>query len=498
MKGVLPSTAVLLAVAAQPAAAAFPGTNGPIAMERQGPGGARIGTVNADGTRDVDALVAVGPDDRDAAWAPDGRRLAFTSTRDGNEEIYVLDVDTGGQVRVTFDAARDHDPAWSPDGGRLAFASDRNGNPELYVTQATGGPASRLTFDPGEDRQPAWSSTGAIAFASDRAGDLDLYVIDERGQGVRRLTQEPGPDLDPSWAPAGNRLAYTHANGSDFDVAAIDADGQNAQRLAAGPGQDHFPAWSPDGTRIAFVRGGSVFADTYVLPADGAATGLGSGRVGRGVDPNWGPLPAPAGGPDLGRTITVTPAGAQVLVAPATREAPSTVPVLQAQLRTANELPVGTSIDARNGTVAVEAVTTTPDGPGTLGRADVTGGVFTVTQGTDAGSEPTLRMQPGIRPCQRARAARVPPEARMRVRTRGRFRSVGGYGRGAGRGTEWAMRERCDGTVFQVFDGFVLVHDYRRKLTVTVRAGRCYLAAARRRADALKPSRRCPRVRSRR
>jgi hypothetical protein len=57
------------------------------------------------------------------------------------------------------------------------------------------------------------------------------------------------------------------------------------------------------------------------------------------------------------------------------------------------------------------------------------------------------------------------------------------------------MRERCDGTLFKVFEGVVLVHDYRRKLSFAVRAGRCYLAAVRRRPDALKPRRRCPRVR---
>ena len=56
------------------------------------------------------------------------------------------------------------------------------------------------------------------------------------------------------------------------------------------------------------------------------------------------------------------------------------------------------------------------------------------------------------------------------------------------------MRERCDGTVFQVFEGTVRVHDYRRKLSFDVPAGRCYLAAARHRSDALKPGRRCPRV----
>ena len=101
-------------------------------------------------------------------------------------------------------------------------------------------------------------------------------------------------------------------------------------------------------------------------------------------------------------------------------------------------------------------------------------------------------MQAGIRPCQRARASAVPPEARMRIRARGRFRTVGGYGRGAGEGTEWAMRERCDGTVFQVFEGTVLVHDYRRKLTSRCRRAAATSPPKRRRPDALKPEPQVP------
>jgi hypothetical protein len=80
----------------------------------------------------------------------------------------------------------------------------------------------------------------------------------------------------------------------------------------------------------------------------------------------------------------------------------------------------------------------------------------------------------------------------MRIRARGRFRAVGGYGRGAARGTDWALRERCDGTIFQVFEGLVLVHDYRRKKSFQVRAGRCYLAATRNRNDAKTPKKKCP------
>jgi dipeptidyl aminopeptidase/acylaminoacyl peptidase len=353
-----------------------------------------------------------------------------------------------------------------------------------------------LTFDPGVDRQPAWSSTGEIAFASDRGGDLDLYVVDERGGGLRRLTQDPGLDLDPSWSPEGSRLAYAHGSGSgDFDVFAIGADGGDRRLLASSLFVDHFPAWSPDGTRIAFASERGFLKRILVMPAEGEQPGQPALAVGFGTDPSWAPLPPPAGGPDIGRTVTVAPGGSRVLVAPSTQEEPSTNTVLQARLRTTSEVPVGSTIDASDGTVVIEAVTTTPDGPGTVGRATVKGGVFTVKQGNAPDSEPAFRLLPGVRPCRRARASRLPGEARMRIHARGRFRSVSHYGRGAGRGTEWVMRDRCDGTIFKVYEGLVLVRDFRRGVTVRLRAGRCYLAARRHRRDALRPRRACPRIR---
>lgn len=493
MKGwLLPLTAVLLTVGAQPAAAAFPGSNGTIAVERQGPDSVAIATVNADGTGSRDGVITEGPQNRDPSWAPDGRRLAFTSTRDGNEEIYVYDTDTGAQTRITFDAARDRDPAWSPDGTRLAFASTRDGNPEIYLVSASGGFPTRLTFNPADDRQPAWSSTGAIAFASDRINDFDLYAMADDGSGLRRLTDADGPDLDPSWSPAGDQLAFAHAGtGGNFDVRVIDADGANTRPLVASPADEHFPAWSPDGTRIAYVTGTGGGQYASVTAADGAQ-GPGT-RVATGTEPNWAPLPVPVGGPDAGRTLTIAPLDSRVLVAPATAEQPSTTPVLQAQLRGASEVPTGTTVNAAEGTIAIDAITTTPDGPDTVGHAQVSGGVFTISQ--KGSGEPTLQMRPGIRPCQgTATAARVPPEARMRIRARGRFRSVGGYGRGAARGTDWALRERCDGTIFQVFEGVVLVHDYVKKRSFEVRAGRCYLAAAPGRPGSKKPTAKCPPV----
>ena len=493
MRGVVAVTALLFAVMAQPAAATFPGDNGRIAMEQFQTGSSTIGTVNADGTGERTGVVAVGPEDLDPAWAPDGRHLAFASTRDGNYEIYVLDTDTGSQTRLTFDPAPDRDPAWSPDGTQIAFSSARNGNSEIYVMPAAGGAPRRLTTDPGIDQQPTWSSTGLIAFASDRAGTFDLYVMDAQGGGQRPLTQSPATEVDPSWSPDGSRLAYAAGNGFVFDIYAIDANGQNAQLLAR---DGQFASWSPDGTRIAFVRPPHG-TQVYVMSAAGDAMQPAE-LVGRGTDPNWAPLPPPVGPPDQGRTLTIAAAAGTVLVAPATTQAPETTPVLEAQVRSPAELPVGTTIDATHGTLAIDAITTTPDGPGTVGHADVTGGIFTMTQASAAGAEPTFRLVPGVRSCAPATTSRLPPrdpEARMHLRARGRFRSVSGYGSGAGRGTDWRMHDRCDGTTFKVYEGLVLVRDFGRHVTVRVRAGQCYLAARQRRRDALKPRARCPRVR---
>ena len=72
-------------------------------------------------------------------WSPDGSRIVFVSTRDGKEQLYVIDVDGRSERRLTTNAAADTDPAWSPDGSRIVFVSTRDGNRELYVMSPQGG-----------------------------------------------------------------------------------------------------------------------------------------------------------------------------------------------------------------------------------------------------------------------------------------------------------------------------------------------------------------------
>ena len=88
----------------------------------------------------------------------DGTKIAFTSDRDGNNEIYVMNAQDGSnQTNLTIDPATDEFPSWSPDGENIAFTSARDGNTEIYVMNAQDGSnQTRLTDNPASDALPEW------------------------------------------------------------------------------------------------------------------------------------------------------------------------------------------------------------------------------------------------------------------------------------------------------------------------------------------------------
>jgi Tol biopolymer transport system component len=86
-------------------------------------------------------------------WSPDGAEIAFTSTRDGNEEIYVMDADGSYPTRLTNNTISDSEPAWTPNGMHILFQSNRDGNYEIYVMTANGSHQTRLTSSPSDDTE---------------------------------------------------------------------------------------------------------------------------------------------------------------------------------------------------------------------------------------------------------------------------------------------------------------------------------------------------------
>lgn len=115
--------------------------------------------------------------DNHPAFSPDGKKIAFTSTRSGNQEIYVADADGKNVVRLTNHPALDFYPQWSPDGTRIAFVSNRDSNYEIYVMGVDGSHPTRITNHPAMDQYPAWTRDGKnIAFVSNRDGRYDIYL----------------------------------------------------------------------------------------------------------------------------------------------------------------------------------------------------------------------------------------------------------------------------------------------------------------------------------
>jgi TolB protein len=149
-------------------------------------------------------------------WSPKAEVLAFTSSRDGNQEIYVINTDGSGLRRLTHAAGSDANPAFSPEGDLIAFESNRDGTPEIYVMKADGtGDAERLTnFSAGPTpnniavSKPTWSPAGdRIAFhrrvgAQGARGHLEVYTMNADGTNVTQITfttPSPGFSGFPSW-----------------------------------------------------------------------------------------------------------------------------------------------------------------------------------------------------------------------------------------------------------------------------------------------------------
>lgn len=221
--------------------------------------------------------------DYHGVFSPDGKRILLVavaqSGTQGNLDIGLVPAE-GGEVRTV---AGDHNgqlshqdwPAWSPDGRRFAFSSTHDGNQEIYTAAADGSDLVRLTQSPGLDAHPCWSPDGeSILFATDRWGGLEIASVRPDGSGVTRLTESPGLDDYPAVAPDGKRIAFVSNRDGQFEIYVMGADGSSPTNLTRSPARESFPTWTPDGTGVTFVSNRGRGFDIYtqaVVPARAAS-----------------------------------------------------------------------------------------------------------------------------------------------------------------------------------------------------------------------------------
>jgi len=220
-----------------------------IAFTTNRDGNNEIYLMNADGTALVN-LTQNPADDQFPAWSPDGLSIAFTSNRDGNQEIYTVRTDGTALQNLTQTPANDFHPTWFKDRGIListgewiAFTSDRDGNQEIYRMSTDGTGQTNLTQNPANDYYPAGAPDGErIAFTSERDGNPEIYIMDVNGSQLANLTQNPAADQFPGWGP-GNWVTFTSNRDGNSEIYIVRSNGSDQYNMTRNPAEDRFPNW---------------------------------------------------------------------------------------------------------------------------------------------------------------------------------------------------------------------------------------------------------------
>ena len=171
-----------------------------------------------------------------------------------------MNIDGSGVTRLTNVPAEEQAPNWSPDGKKIVFESSRDGNFELYTMNADGSDQTRLTVNPTTDGGPArYSPDGKkIAFARSAAAEgadfynFDIYTMNADGSDVRQLTTDKEYDASPVWSPDSSKIAFASGREKNFDVFVMNADGSDQTNLTNTVENEGPVDWTPDGRSIIF------------------------------------------------------------------------------------------------------------------------------------------------------------------------------------------------------------------------------------------------------
>ncbi len=177
-------------------------------------------------------------------------KIFFTSSRDGNSEIYSASLDGTNVRRLTNNSAIDVSPSCGPT-GKIAFVSQRHGSPQIFTMDADGSNQRRVTFRGTHNQTPSWCPLPGrqlLAFTG-RDNTLDIFTIDLATNEYVRLTQAQGMNKDPAWSPDCRLIAFVSDRRSGAGVYLASTQGFNQNRVVSMPAEtvrwEHLPPRTP-------------------------------------------------------------------------------------------------------------------------------------------------------------------------------------------------------------------------------------------------------------
>jgi TolB protein len=194
------------------------------------------------------------------------RYVLYLSYKSMEPALYLADLNTQREAKITSSHGRIIGGALSPDGEQIAAAVERGGTTNLYLLTRDGAEIRQLTDTTGINVSPAFSPDGAtLAYTSDRSGTPQIYVMSLAGGSPKRVTYSGDYNTTPAFSPKGDTLAYQSRTNGRFDIFTITLGGGDPTQVTDGNGSNEHPSWSPDGRYIAFSSTRGHVSKIYTL-----------------------------------------------------------------------------------------------------------------------------------------------------------------------------------------------------------------------------------------
>jgi Tol biopolymer transport system component len=242
---------------------------------------------------DLRRLTEPGGCDNRATYMPDARTLLFASKRSGRSQIWQINADGTAPRQFHASVANDYGRvAINADASRICFSSDREGQNAVYVLDVATGRITLISDPAFWSFGPSWSTRNVIAYFSKKGGnDLNIWTVLPDGSHPHQATNQPGQSRQPWWSPDGGTLAISADRGTGaFEILLLNSNGLDGHSVTS-DGSCGQPFWSPDGKMIAFSA--KIYEPRYrifIMAADGSMLRpIRQPEAGDNVHPAWSP-----------------------------------------------------------------------------------------------------------------------------------------------------------------------------------------------------------------